>query len=368
MTERYVGLRPGCLIVSLGDHQSLCFDRAGRWFTAQLEENAYRRGLDNRVRCRPRDERAANLLAPSAALALWERIQQATQQAHEDWQGGALPALDDADPEAVREVFGRALSWNAARYKAEAETFDRLYGRVPILPPDQYQAIYLQVNRGCRYNRCTFCDFYQGVPYHELNDGEFERHMGQVRELLGDGISLRRGLFLGDASALSLEHDMLIRRLEQIREVFGQQADRVGAFTAAHDQLRTPAQFSELAALGLKRLAIGLETGSEAVRKRLRKPGSNERYRKMVAAAREGGVGISVILMAGIGDADHLKETTEALESMGLESQDIVYISPLIGPMASREAPLQADQLRASVRALPGKPRCSVYHVSGFVY
>ncbi len=306
------------------EEPSYSFDLAGRLIGAFVAGVNYRRGLDNRVlskRRGPAGVRERRWLSPDEARAfltdvygLAERIAQAT-----------------AEP---RLTVLQGWDWDALQ--ADAERFAEVYRPVSILPPDQYLALVLQATEGCSYNQCTFCDFYRDRPFRIKSPDELRAHIAAVRAFFGPAIGLRRSLFLADANALVAPMPRLRAWLDVIAEARILSSDAgIYSFMDAFDvQRKTPDEWAELAARGLRRVYIGMETGDDALLRWLRKPGTAADVIEAVALLKAAGVAASVIVMTGIGGEryaeSHVCGTIAALNAMPLGAGDIIYFSPFV--------------------------------------
>ncbi len=216
---------------------------------------------------------------------------------------------------------------------ADAARFGEVVGRVGILPPDQYLALVVRVTEGCKWDGCTFCSLYRGMPFRSKAPEELRTHIGALRAYFGESIALRRSVFLGDANALCLEHDELAPLFEVLTAQLGGRPlySFVDAWTGRRksvDQWRT------YAAHGLRRVYVGLETGDPDLLAWLGKPGAPVGAVDLVGALHEAGLAVGVIVLLGAGGerhADgHTSRTAEVLEAMSLGEDDLLYFSELV--------------------------------------
>ena len=225
------------------------------------------------------------------------------------------------------------LRWTPERLLAERERFTAVYRPISILPPDQYLSIVLQATEGCTWNRCTFCTFYQDRPFRTKTEEEFARHTEGVRAFLGKGALMRKGLFLADGNALALAQRRIEPLLAIAREIFPGHAlySFIDLYTG---ERRSAAEWRRLAALGLKRVYIGMETGLDELLRFLNKPGSCEELVQFVADLKKAGVAVGLIAMVGVGGKEYAQEHAEAtlgaLARMPLGHGDLVYLSPFV--------------------------------------
>ncbi|MBN1678782.1 MAG: radical SAM protein [Anaerolineae bacterium] len=366
--------------------ESYSFDRSGRLLGLFTNGRSYQRTLDNRLLERNARGKTRRRLPPHEHHALLEHV---FERLSDLAQVTSQADLDPDDRHALASALALILAFGPDRLAEDGAIFRTLYKPVSILPPDQYLALVLQATEGCSWNRCTFCGLYHDRDFHIHSPESFRDHCTRVRDFFGDGLSLRRGIFLADANALVIPQARLIALLDIAQEFFHLH-DRprpVFSFVSAFDVERKSADdWAQIHALGLERAYIGLETGDDDLLHFLNKPGSVQDAIDAVHALRAGGVSVGVIVMAGIGGEyfaePHVERSVEAIQAMQLGPNDMVFLSkyvPVPGTAYPRQAdaagilPLSAEEiedqlhiLQASVRAIAPGIRVAPYRVEGF--
>jgi radical SAM superfamily enzyme YgiQ (UPF0313 family) len=279
---------------------------------------------------------------------------------------------------------------DAAALRADAERFLAASGPVGILPPDQYLSLVVRVTEGCSWNACTFCRLYADIPFRWKRPDELRAHMTALRAYFGPSMALRRSVFLGDANALCLARDQLLPLLEAVAREFAG-APLFSFLDAWTGQRKTPAEWREAAALGLKRVYVGLETGDRPLLAWLGKPGVPGDAVDLVRALHEAGVGAGVIVLLGAGGerfaAAHAERTAQVLTAMGLGPGDLLYFSeyvddpglaygrcdggaPDLQPLSSARSAEVREAILGAFRPAPGArpPRTATYDIREFVY
>lgn len=360
-----VNLNARALTISTGPPDAasvVAFDRAGRLWSAFLEGVSFRRGLDGRIIARWRPEgqpRQRRWLPADEARAVESRVHQAISALYRSVLAGEAvfaPALPHAALEAVRA----AIAFDAARSAADAARYHEIYLPVGILPPDQYMAVVLQATEGCSFNTCTFCDFYKDRPFRIRQPAEFHQHAQAVRSFLGAGLSLHRGIFLADANALVVPMKKLMPLLDVVHETFDVQAlgGLFGFLDGFSGEKKSAADYRALRERGLRRVYIGLESGSDDLLRFLRKPGEAADAVVAVSAMKAAGVAVGIIVLLGAGgeqySAAHVEQTSAVLNAMPLDKRDILYFSELV---VSEGLPYAADAASAALRALSAGAR-----------
>lgn len=274
--------------------------------------------------------------------------------------------------------------------KEDAKKFNRIYKPISILPPDQYLALVLQPVEGCPYNKCSFCTFYRDRMFRFKSRREFEKHVMEVKDFLGLGIKMRRKIFLSDANALITPIKLLIDYVKIIWKYFN--PNRVDGLYSFVDYFYTRKSSNDLKLLnklGLKRVYIGLESGSDEVLRILNKPGPPEKAIEIVKLFKHSGINVGVIVLIGAGGKEyymeHVRKTSKILNAMPLSKGDIIYYSKLkISPTSeyfrlSKEYGLSElnekemdNQINDITNRLKfnakNKPVIAIYDIDEFVY
>ena len=389
--------KANCLTISLSGKREadvFSFDLAGRPWTAFVDSISYRRGLDGKVVAKWQEldgERQRRWLSHDEARTLEARARQILLELYTAIRRGEA-VLDSPLPAEAAAACQRAIDYDARRALVDIDTYRQVYKPVGILPPDQYFAVVLQATLGCAFNTCTFCDFYRDRPFRIRTQDEFRQHAYQVRDFLGDGLSLRRTIFLGDANALVTPQPRLIPLLESVHEVYD--VAHLGGIYAFLDgfsaEKKSVHDYQQLAELGLKRVYLGLESGNPALLKFLKKPGEPSDALKAVWAMKAGGLAVGIIILLGAGGQTyakaHVRDTIKIINNMALDADDLIYFSELVVneslpyvqdafrteliPLSAGERASQAEaienQLKFSARA--GTPHISRYDIREFVY
>jgi len=399
-------LRPGSetLVAFLGGGDRFNFDGEGRLREARLAGRVYRRGLEGKVLERRWDPASGEVpaerrfLSPEEADAFLEEAHALVRKESEE---GRLPVVVPAEAqrelvqvmtEGARPLLERIFRWDAERYRDDVARCRAAYAPIGILPPDRYRSLVVQATLGCSFNSCRFCTSFEDVPFRAREAGEFRDHVRVLRGWLGRGIRLYRSLFLGSANALLLPTERLEALLEVLQEELPEgegpcPAQGVHSFIDGFStEPKGVGAFERLGRLGLRRLYLGLETGSDDLRARLGKPGATQEYVELVRVVKEAGLAIAVMVILWAGGEEfareHEEETARALAAMPLGRGDLVFLSPLYLPEGVLERDLlegrspldeegrrrQIQALRAAVPSGGGAPRVRWYDVREFLY
>lgn len=405
-----INQRPESTVIMLDAQTMFTFDAAGRLHGAFVQGATFRRSLANTIlekRPGPRaglSSRLRRFLTPAEVQGLEQQAYAAAAnvRAHIQDQGRV--------PVAILTALARVAGYDYDKLENEREVYERLYKPVTILPPDQYLALYLQATEGCSYDACSFCGFYRDRRFHVKTLAEFRAHMTAVRAFFGEALTLRRSIFLGDANALMIPQQTLLPLLDAVNSEFaiippGLTGAALRAWKADHPQhmqgiysfvdafstrRKTVQDWRALADRGLRRAYIGLETGDPALLRFLGKPNSPAEAQTLVAALKEAGIAVGIIVLVGAGGETyqeaHITATTRLINALSLGADDLIYLSELMDyPTATYEAQAaaagvrmltagqveeQSRRLRAGLRAgsSSGAPKISLYDIREFIY
>lgn len=264
----------------------------------------------------------------------------------------------------VSYIIGKDPNW----IEDDSEEFGRIYsGRFPIVPQDQRFSLYFQLTSGAKWNYTTFV-----VPSESImqkTEREFIDHVNKVKQHFGKGIALRRGAFLGDSSALSLEQMDLLRAMDIVKENTGLPLYTfVDAFSVP--KKKNMIHYGEMKRHGLSRVYVGIQSGSVNLLRYFERLKNVSEILNLVNNLKNSGISVGLIVLAGYGGKkfsdDHVRETASIISQMDLDEGDIIYLSPMdenddsryaeiarensFEPMSDEEKLRQADMLEKSIK------------------
>ena len=178
----------------------------------------------------------------------------------------------------------------------------------PIRPPSEAGSLLIRVTRNCPWNRCSFCPVYKGQAFslrsvdHVLKDIDtIHRYVHSIRERseqsgkisrddiaalkaqTGPGertalnaalhwtVNGMRSIFLQDANSLIIKPERLLTILGHLKNRFPW-VERITSYARSHTIARiSDMDLGLIAAAGLNRIHIGMESGSNRVLAMVRK-------------------------------------------------------------------------------------------------
>jgi radical SAM superfamily enzyme YgiQ (UPF0313 family) len=188
-----------------------------------------------------------------------------------------------------------------------------------IRPPSEWRSGLIRVTRGCNWNRCRFCGIYPHL-------GEPGFSVRPPADILADIAFLRERrpdtetVFLGDADPLQAGVVMVSDLIRHLYLTFP--LTRLTCYARASTLKRIGRDgILQLAAAGLTRIHLGLESGSDEVLRYHRKGQSAEMVREVAGWLHEGNIELSVYVLLGLGGSplwqQHAQATADLLNAIG---------------------------------------------------
>lgn len=237
----------------------------------------------------------------------------------------------------------------------------------PIRPPSEAESLLVRVTRNCPWNKCKFCGLYKGTKFsvrpkeHVLKDIEMVREfidriqtaettmdLESKREVIklrnyygkkGDWAyysavnwmkSGMKSIFLQDANSLVIKPEDMIETLEYIRENLPE-TERVTSYTRSHTIARIPDKdLKKMAAAGLNRIHIGMESASDRILKMIEKGVSKEDHISAGKKVKKAEIELSEYFMPGLGGNEYSDENAiETADALSQIDPDFIRIRTL---------------------------------------
>lgn len=248
----------------------------------------------------------------------------------------------------------------------------------PIRPPSESGSLLIRVTRNCPWNRCTFCGLYKGEPFsqrpvaHVLRDIDTVRHYVELlREGQGSGgtgslppldpalqegeqmalyaarswlLAGAQSVFLQDSNSLIMKPDHLVTILQHLKAAFPG-IERITSYARSQTIARIgEADLARMAAAGLNRIHIGLESGCDQVLAQVKKGADSAAHILAGCKVKQAGIELSEYYMPGLGgramSRQHALESAEVLNRI---NPDFIRLRTLALPEGLELAREQAS-------------------------
>ena len=210
-----------------------------------------------------------------------------------------------------------------------------IFQRPEILrPPSEHASYYLPLTSGCSNNSCTFCAYsFTNLGVRDLQDVKDEIDAMSLYMNTRMGIAgqpdivyaiLRRWdgrrVFLQDGDALVYPYPKLVETLQYLNAKFPG-LERIASYATPQDVLRRSVdELKALKDLKLGILYMGVESGDDAVLRRIIKGATHAEMVEAAAKVREAGILLSMTVILGLGGVQgsqqHSMETARILTEM----------------------------------------------------
>jgi len=276
----------------------------------------------------------------------------------------------------------------------------------PIRPPNESRSLLLRITRNCPWNQCLFCPVYKNRKFSLRTADEIKTDIRTAKAMVDDirRLSWRMGkagvvddtvigsiwgnsrysscyqgmamwlyygtgaVFLQDADNLVMKTDDLVEVLQFLRAQFPD-ISRITTYSRSRTVIRkTVEALKRIREAGLDRVHIGLESGSDAVLKFMKKGVSAEQHIEAGRKLKEAGMEVSEYVMPGLGGKalwrEHALETARVLNAIDphfirLRSLRVPKRVPLYAKLQDGSFDMQSDdeviaEIRLFIESLEG--------------
>ncbi|MCG8617366.1 MAG: radical SAM protein [Desulfobacterales bacterium] len=216
---------------------------------------------------------------------------------------------------------------------------DYPYEMGPIRPVDEADSLLIRTTRGCPWNRCEFCNLYEGYKFSLRPVDEIKADIRAAREYFS-GHPFET-CFLQDGDSFVMRTRELIEVLGCLREAFpGLQ--RISSYGRAQTMVKkSPEAIKKIADAGLNKLYCGMESGSEQVLKKVKKGITPESIIRSARMARDAGMETTQFIILGLGgkelSRDHALETARVLNAANPDQIRLLTIGVKEGSGLARQ-------------------------------
>lgn len=220
---------------------------------------------------------------------------------------------------------------------------DKFYPIYMYTPMPEMHNVMVPVTSGCSYQKCLYCDLNFRQKFHIFKLAEIEDYL-RKEKIRYDNMRRRPKKFtLLEGNPLCVKASFLENVFAMIHKYF--EVEYISMFARATDVLRkTDEELLRLKAMGMDRLCLGLESGSNEVLSFHKKGHSVNDSLRACKKLERLGISYSVYIMLGLGGKEmtlaHRKGTAKLLNK--IKPFEIVFVTTVI----FKRAPLK-DLVRA---------------------
>jgi len=183
-------------------------------------------------------------------------------------------------------------------------------------PPSEGNSLIIQATLGCSHNKCSFCNMYKSKKFIIKSVEDIKSNMDYYRQKYENV----EKIFLADGDALIISTEELKEILTYIQKLFPE-CSRVTLYGSPKSiLLKTLKELSDLKALGLSMIYMGVESGDDEVLSDINKGVKSEELIQAAKKVRDANILLSVTVIAGIGGREksenHAIKTGEIISSM----------------------------------------------------
>lgn len=176
-------------------------------------------------------------------------------------------------------------------------------------PPTEADSFIIRVMRGCPHNKCTFCSLFKHVPCKAIPMTDIRYGMDRDAATLGsEHIKLVDSIYLEGGDPLALRTERLLEIMDYAKSVFPELKRFACYATAKFTAKKTREELHRLSKAGLKRVFVGLESGSDAILMRTKKGCSSADIVRAGDLLKNADIEMDVSIMLGIGGKEHSEE------------------------------------------------------------
>ena len=236
----------------------------------------------------------------------------------------------------------------------------------PIRPPSESVSLLLRIIRNCPWNQCHFCSLYKNKSFsvrpkeHIMKDIEIAGEMvailqrqdedlkskkSRIMEMLSSQQATRelvyynvlnwyrngmKSVFLQDANSLVMKPEDAIDILKTLRRQFPE-IQRITCYARSHTIARiSDEHLEQMAAAGLNRVHIGMETASDEVLRLVKKGADKETHILAGQKVKRTSMQLSEYYMPGLGGTEYAEESAlETADALNQIDPDYIRIRTL---------------------------------------
>jgi len=197
-------------------------------------------------------------------------------------------------------------------------------------PPSEARSLIFQVTLGCSWNRCLFCAMYKTKKFLVRPFEEVEK---DVIEMSWQYPNTRK-IFLADGDPLAAPADFIIKVLDLMNQRFPK-LERISTYAGPTNlKAKTKEELKEFKARKLDVLYLGIETGNDALLKKIKKGATSKQIIEVSRKAIDAGLRMSTFIILGLGgvDGSHAHAKDSARVANAIDPHFLATLTLMLGP------------------------------------
>ncbi len=176
-----------------------------------------------------------------------------------------------------------------------------------IRPPSEWRSLLVRITRGCNWNRCRFCGIYPAMGEPNFSSRSLGEIMADI-DFLAARHPCPETAFFGDADPLAAGLGTFVEAAKYLRKILPDLKRLTCYARASTIKHLGRKNVHKLAAVGLNRVHIGLESGDAEILRFQRKGQSPEMVETVTSWLKKAGIEVSFYVLLGIGGQERWKE------------------------------------------------------------
>jgi len=216
----------------------------------------------------------------------------------------------------------------------------------PIRPVDQADSLLIRTTRGCPWNKCEFCVNYRNMRFSRRPLADIKKDIAAAARYYGGHPF--EACFLQDGDSFIMKTEELLEILGFLKQHFPS-LKKVSSYGRSQTMIKkSPREIKALCDAGLNLLYCGMESGADAVLKKIKKGVTAADHIQAAQMARQAGMEISQFIILGLGGQalwqEHARETARVLNRINPDFIRVLTIGVKKG--SGLEKQLQAGEFQ----------------------
>lgn len=173
-------------------------------------------------------------------------------------------------------------------------------------PPSEADSFIIKVMNGCPHNKCSFCNMFKDIKCEILPIDRVIAGMKLDAADLGPKYTgMVESIYLEGGDPLAIPAGHLLEIMRNGNAIFPNLKRFACYATAKFIVKKKPEELAAISRAGLRRVFVGLESGSDAILKNVNKGCATDDLRRAASLLAQAGIEMDVSMMLGIGGKEY---------------------------------------------------------------